>query len=38
MSHGRVVTFQTGEVAVSRQMFEEILSIILRLRAPSRLA
>jgi hypothetical protein len=32
--HGRYVTFQMAEVAVSRQMFAEILSLIARLRAP----
>jgi hypothetical protein len=30
----RYVTFQMAEVAVSRQMFAEILSLIARLRAP----
>jgi hypothetical protein len=34
VSHGRYVTFQMAEVAVSRQMFNEILSLIARLRAP----
>jgi hypothetical protein len=34
VSHGRYVTFQLAEVAVSRQMFAEILSLIGRLRAP----
>jgi hypothetical protein len=34
VSHGRYVTFQLAEVAVSRQMFAEILSLIARLRAP----
>jgi Transposase DDE domain group 1 len=34
VSHGRYVTFQMAEVAVSRQMFGEILSLIARLRAP----
>jgi len=34
VSHGRYVTFQMAEVAVSRQMFQEILSLISRLRAP----
>ena len=34
VSHGRYVTFQMVEVAVSRQMFREILSLIARLRAP----
>jgi Transposase DDE domain group 1 len=31
--HGRYVTFQMAEVAVSRQMFAEILMLIARLRA-----
>src|SRR5271154_2929740 len=34
ISHGRYVTFQLAEVAVSRQMFANILSLIARLRAP----
>jgi hypothetical protein len=34
VSHGRYVTFQTAEVAVSRQMIDEILALIARLRAP----
>jgi hypothetical protein len=34
VSHGRYVTFQMAEVAVSRQMFADILSPIARLRAP----
>jgi hypothetical protein len=34
VSHGRYVTFQLAEVAVPRQMFAEILSLIVRLRAP----
>jgi hypothetical protein len=34
VSHGRYVTFQLAEVAVSRQMFAEILSLIARLGAP----
>ena len=34
VSHGRYVTFQLAEVAVPRQMFAEILSLIARLRAP----
>jgi Transposase DDE domain group 1 len=34
VSHGRYVTFQMAEVAVSRQMFQEIRSLIARLRAP----
>jgi hypothetical protein len=33
VSHGRYVTFQLAEVAVPRQMFAEILSLIARLRA-----
>ena len=32
-SHGRYITFQLAEVAVSRQMFQEILMLIARLRA-----
>jgi len=34
VSHGRYVTFQLAEVAVSREMFAEILLLIARLRAP----
>jgi hypothetical protein len=34
VSHGRYVTFQMAEVAVQRQMFQEILALIARLRAP----
>lgn len=34
VSHGCYVTFQMAEVAVSRQMFADILSLIARLRAP----
>jgi hypothetical protein len=34
VSHGRYITFQIEEVAVSRQMFADILSLIARLRAP----
>jgi len=34
VKHGRYVTFQIAEVAVSRQMFADILSLISRLRAP----
>jgi Transposase DDE domain group 1 len=34
VSHGRYVTFQLAEVAVPREMFAEILSLIARLRAP----
>jgi hypothetical protein len=36
--HGRYVTFQMAEVAVPRQMFQEILMLIARLRAPPTLA
>jgi hypothetical protein len=32
-SRGRYVTFQMAEVAVPRQMFAEILSLIARLQA-----
>jgi hypothetical protein len=35
MISARYVTFQMAKVAVSRQMFAEILSLIARLRAPS---
>jgi Transposase DDE domain group 1 len=38
VSHGRYVTFQMAEVAVSRQAFADILSLIARLRAPPALA
>jgi hypothetical protein len=34
VSHGRYVTFQMAEVAVPRQMFAAVLSLIARLRAP----
>src|SRR5262249_62083106 len=34
VSHGRYVTFQMAEVAVSRLMFSDILMLIARLRAP----
>ena len=34
VSHGRYITFQLAEVAVPRQVFAEILSLIARLRAP----
>ena len=34
VGHGRYVTFQMAEVAVSRQMFQEILRLIARLRTP----
>jgi hypothetical protein len=33
VSHGRYVTFQIAEVAVSRRMFREILMLIVQLRA-----
>jgi hypothetical protein len=33
VSHGRYVTFQMTEVAVPRQMFADILSLVARLRA-----
>ena len=36
ISHGRYVTFQMAEVAVSRQMVPEIISLIARLRTPPR--
>jgi len=34
VSHGRHVSFQMAEVAVPRQMFADILSLIAGLRAP----
>jgi hypothetical protein len=34
VSHGRYVTFQLAEVAVPRQLFADILSLIARLRTP----
>jgi hypothetical protein len=34
VSHGRYTTFQMAEVALPRQMFREILSLVARLRAP----
>src|ERR1019366_684492 len=34
VSHGRYTTFQLAEVAVPRQMFKEILALIVQLRAP----
>jgi len=34
ISHGRYVTFQMAEVAVSRLLFRDILMLIARLRAP----
>jgi hypothetical protein len=33
-SHGRYVMFQMAAVAVSRRMFQDILRLIARLRAP----
>ena len=38
VNHGRYVTFQLAEVAVSRQMFADILALIAPLRAPPALA
>jgi len=35
VSHGRYVIFQMAEVAVPQKMFQEILMLIARLRAPS---
>jgi hypothetical protein len=32
--HGRYVTFEMAEVAVPRRMFQQILQLIARLRAP----
>jgi hypothetical protein len=32
VSHGRYVIFQMAEVAIARQMFEEILRLIAELR------
>jgi len=37
-SHGRYATLQLAEVAVPRQMFADITSLIPRLRAPPALA
>ena len=34
VSHGRYVWFEMAEVAVPRQVFAEVLSLIGRLRAP----
>jgi hypothetical protein len=34
ISHGRYVTFQMAEVAVSRLLFRDILMLIARFRAP----
>ena len=33
-SRGRYITFQMAEIAMPRQMFREILSVMARLRAP----
>ena len=38
VSHGSYVAFQLAGVAVSRQMFKEILMLIARSRAPPALA
>jgi hypothetical protein len=38
VSHGRYVTFQMAEVAVSQRILADILSLIARLRAPPKLA
>ena len=38
VSHGRYAIFQLAEVAVPRQIFQEILSLIAWLRAPPALA
>jgi hypothetical protein len=35
VSHGRYVTFQMAEVAVSQHMFADILTLIAQLRAPA---
>ena len=35
VSHGRYVTLRMAEVAMSRQMFQEILTLIARLQTPS---
>jgi hypothetical protein len=34
VSHGRYVSFQLAEVAISRQMFKDTLMLIARLRVP----
>jgi hypothetical protein len=34
LAHGRYTTFQMAEVALPRQMFQEILMLIAQLRAP----
>jgi hypothetical protein len=33
ISHGRTIAFQMAEVAISRQMFQEILRLIAALRS-----
>ena len=38
VSHGRYVAFQMAEVAIPRQMFQEILRRIAELRPPPALA
>ena len=38
ISHHRYVTFQMADVPMSRQMFQHILLLIARLRAPPALA
>jgi hypothetical protein len=35
VSHGRYTTFQMADVAVPRQMFQEIPMLIAQLRAPA---
>jgi hypothetical protein len=35
VNHGRYLTFQMAEVAVSRCMFADILALIARLRVPT---
>jgi hypothetical protein len=37
VSHGRYVIFQMAEVAIARQMFQEILRLIAELLAPLQL-
>jgi hypothetical protein len=34
VSHGRYVAFQMAEVAIPRQMFQQILRLIAELRPP----
>jgi hypothetical protein len=38
VSHGRYVAFQMAEVAIPRQMFQEILRFVAELRPPPALA